>query len=351
MRSLHIITSTARRGAETFAVELAAALSSMGEDAAVVALARGTDAGFDLPWLGTSRRSPPTLAKLRRYARSADLVVAHGSSTLEACAMALAGSRAPFVYRSIGDPSYWVDAGRKRRSLGFLHRRAARHVALWPGAAEQLVQLYGVARERIDVIPNAVGGERWPVGGIQERSAAKIRFGVDMGQPCLAFVGALSPEKDVDAVLAVARVMPDACVLIAGDGTERARLELSAAASCPGRVRFLGSIADPRPVYLAADLLLLPSLSEGMPGVVIEAGLVGTASVVSAVGAVPEMIDHGLTGWLTRPNDHAEVITTVQDALPHAAIRGLAAADDFRSRFTMPKVANRWLQTLDAARG
>lgn len=351
MRSLHVITSTARRGAETFAVELAAELRRAGDEAEVVALTDSEDpATHDVVVLGRSRRSTAVLTALRSSARRAEVVVAHGSSTLEACAVALAGTSTPFVYRTIGDPSYWVTTRARRTALGFLHRRAARHVALWHGAADQLVDRYRLPRDRIDVIPNAVPGARWPRASEAERAAARLELQVGASRPCLAFVGALSPEKDVDAVLEVARAIPKAVVLIAGSGPERARLEAEAAQNDPARIRFLGSLVDPRPVYAAADLLLLPSLSEGMPGVVIEAGLVGTASVASRVGAIPEMIEDRHTGFLTPPEGHTRFVETVARSLPEARHAGREAAVDFMQRFTMNAVSGAWRASLAHAR-
>lgn len=242
MSSLHVITSTARRGAETFAVELVAELTRVGHEARVVALTGDDDpAAHDVAVLGTSRRSPSLLTGLRSGARRADVVVAHGSATLEACAIALAANSTPFVYRTIGDPSFWVTTRARRTALGFLHRRAARHVALWQGAADQLADRYRLSRDRIDVIPNAVPGARWSRASDAERAAARSELRVEPGRRCLAFVGALSPEKDVDAVLEVARAMPEAVVLVAGVGPERARLEAKAARIDPARIRFLGT--------------------------------------------------------------------------------------------------------------
>jgi glycosyltransferase involved in cell wall biosynthesis len=353
MRSLHVISTTARRGAQTFAVELTEELRRLGDNARVVALTADSDAAaHDVLALGSSRRSPSLLLGLRSHAQRADVVVAHGSSTLEACATALAGSYStPFIYRSIGDPSYWVSTRARRIALGFLHRRATRHVALWQGAADQLAKRYGLPRVRIDLIPNAVPAGRWPRATEADREAARLELGITRGQPCLAFVGALSPEKDVDAVLEVARAMQGAVLLIAGTGEERVRLESKAARIDPSRIRFLGSLQDTRQVYAAADLLLLPSLTEGMPGVVIEAGLVGTASVASNVGALPELVRHAETGFLAEPDDHYGFVATVARALPLARSMGDRAAYEFRRSFVMDVVAAQWRRTLRLAAG
>ena len=102
---LHVITSTQRRGAETFAVDLAAALGARGVASEVAALAPGAGDTLDVATLGPAGLAPATLRALRRRAAGAPAVVAHGSRTLPACALALAGRRTPVVYRSIGDPA------------------------------------------------------------------------------------------------------------------------------------------------------------------------------------------------------------------------------------------------------
>jgi glycosyltransferase involved in cell wall biosynthesis len=333
-------------------VELAEQLQRIGNDARLVALTGDDTAStHDVMVLGNSRRSRSVLSGLRSMARGADVVVAHGSATLEACAIALAASSTPFVYRTIGEPSYWASTRARRIALAVLHQRAARHVVLWKGAAEQLMEQYGLSPAQIDVIPNAVPGDRWTRATRAECLAARLRHGVPNGQPCLAFVGALSPEKDVDAVLEVANVLPEAVVLIAGTGPERSRLEARAGWIDPARIHFLGSIPDPWSVYVAADLLLLPSLSEGMPAVIIEAGLVGTASVATSVGAVPELISDGLSGFLARPGDHRGFAEAVRAALPFAAGAGSRAAEGLRQSFTIEAVAPRWSQAMARACG
>ena len=347
VRSLHVITSTARRGAETFATDLVKELNLGAHEARVVALHLSpSEQTHDVPVLGASRRSPSMLAELRRVAKQADIVVAHGSSTLEACVLGLAGSGVPFIYRTIGDPSYWVGSGSRRHRVGLMLRRAAANVVLWRGAADQLAVSYRIPRDRITVIPNAVPDSRFPVPSAAQRLEAREHYGVTKSTPCVCYVGALSSEKDVAAVILAVAEIDGAVGLIAGDGSHREKLQRHADKLSPGKVRLLGAVAEPQDVYAAADLLLLPSLSEGMPAVLIEAGLMGTATVASAVGAIPEMIDDGVTGFLTGPGDHAEFIRTVADALPFAAEVGARAAMVFRDRYSMAQIAGAWDELL-----
>jgi glycosyltransferase involved in cell wall biosynthesis len=347
LRSLHLITSNARRGAETFAVDLAAALLERGHEAEVAALSpSGGDELHEVPVLGPSRRSLATYRGLRRLAARTDVVVAHGASTLEACALGLTRTGVPFVYRTIGDPSYWVTTRTRREAVGILQRRAARHVALWERAAEQLARSYRLPRTGVDVIPNAVPRKRFERATPERRRQAREGLQVEEGRPCLLFVGALSPEKDVTTLLEAMRSLGDMLLLVAGDGPQRD--ELRAAASGQPNIRFLGPVRDPYNLYAAADLLLLPSRTEGMPAVVIEAGLVGTASVCTPVGAIPEMVVHGRSGFLFHTGDPVALAEAVFTAIPEAEEVGSRAAEAFATRYSIEAVSDQWAATLDA---
>ena len=93
IRILQVLTTDGRRGAETSALIVRDELRSRGLIAEAVALVAAADgAHLDIPVLGSKRLGLPTLRALRRAARAADLVIAHGSSTLPACSIALAGT-------------------------------------------------------------------------------------------------------------------------------------------------------------------------------------------------------------------------------------------------------------------
>jgi glycosyltransferase involved in cell wall biosynthesis len=346
--TLHVVTSDARRGAETFAVDLVTALVDSGQCAEVVALSpSGMGEVHDLPVLGRTRRSGSTLRRLRQSARRVDVVVAHGSATLEACSLGLAGTEVPFVYRTIGDPSYWVKSTWRRRGIGWMLRRAARNVVLWPVAGRALASLYGIPSDRIEVIPNAVPTSRFGLKDETVRHRARQRLGLPEEGPCLAFVGALSIEKDVATLLRALPSLRGTHLVVAGDGPEGPSLRLLAEDLAPRRVHWLGTVSDPLDVYTAADVHVLPSLSEGMPAVVVEAGLVGTPTVASAVGAVPEMIDDGDTGFLVPPGDPTILAAAITEALDCADHVGRRARTAFQERYDITTVASQWAKVID----
>ena len=341
---LHVITSTQRRGAETFAVDLAGALTARGVASNVVALSPGrTGATLAVPALGDSPLSPSSLRALRRRAGTAQMVVAHGSRTLPACGSALLGQRAPIVYRSIGDPGAWAGSGLRRARTRLLLRRMDAVAVLWPGAGESVRALHGVPAERIHVIPNGVPAARCPVPDAGARVAARRRLGLPPHGPVVAVIGALGPEKRVgDAVAAVAR-LPDTHLLVAGDGRDRSRLELQAAEEAPGRVHFAGTLPGPTDALAAADVVALPSRTEGMPGVLIEAGLSGVAVVATDVGGVAEIVRDDVTGLLVPPGDVAALTAALGRALAERDRLGRAARRHCLATFEIGAVADRWV--------
>ena len=352
---LHVVTSTQRRGAETFAVDLAAALADRGVPSRVVALAAGTgDDTLDVGTLGPSALGPTTLRALRRTAAGAAAVVAHGSRTLPACALALAGRRTPVVYRSIGDPAAWAGGGARRLRTRLLLARTAAVTALWPAAADAVHTLYGVPRGRLHVLPNGVPADRCPVPDAPARDAARSGLGIPDGVPVVAVIGALSPEKRVaDAVDAVAAV-DGAHLLVAGDGPDRASLERRASQALGDRAHFAGVLPGPGDALAAADVVVSCSRTEGMPGVLIEAGLAGRPAVATDVGGVAQIVRDGETGLLVRPGDVPGLTAGVVRALAERDRLGAAARAHCLATFEIGPVADGWadlLRSLGVAAG
>jgi glycosyltransferase involved in cell wall biosynthesis len=296
---------------------------------------------------------PGTLLALRRSARGADVVVAHGSRTLDACAVALAGSGTPFIYRSIGDPSAWSAHGVRRMRTALLLRRAARVTVLWPGAADTLRTLHGVPAGKIEVTPNGVAAEGHPVPGRADRVAARARLGLPAEAPVATCIGALSVEKRVDTAIEAVSRLPGVHLLVAGDGPERATLEAQATRAAPGRVHFAGVLPGSGEALAAADVVVLASRTEGMPGVLIEAGLAARPCVATAVGGVADVIDDGVTGVLVPP-DGAGLAPALADALGgllttgpgRLAEMGAAARHRCLDRFSLSTVASSWAALL-----
>jgi glycosyltransferase involved in cell wall biosynthesis len=144
-----------------------------------------------------------------------------------------------------------------------------------------------------------------------DRAAAKSALGVP--GPLLVAVGGLLSRKGQDLAIEALRSVPGATLLLVGEGPDRGRLE-RLAHGLP--VRFLGVRPhDELPGLLAAaDVMVLPTASEGLANAWVEALACGTPVVTSNVGGAPEVIDDPAFGRLVR-RDPAAIAAAVNELL------------------------------------
>lgn len=135
--------------------------------------------------------------------------------------------------------------------------------------------------------------------------AQHIEARTEPGGP-VVYAGRLSTEKGVDVLVEAMGRLPDARLIVAGEGARRGDLERLAGVVAPGRVRFVGRLPRDRVLDLVRDaaVVAVPSRwHENQPMAIIEAFAVGTPVVASDLGGVPELVIEGETGWLVPPND------------------------------------------------
>jgi glycosyltransferase involved in cell wall biosynthesis len=342
VRILQVITDTDRRGAQTFAVELGPRLVAYGHEVRTVALVSGASGGLGTPALGAKEFGPSTLRRLRDEMGQVEATIAHGSSTLLACALAGLGRGRPFVYRQISDPLYWAPTTARRLRVRLSYRRARHVVALTSEAADVLDRSFGVRRQRITVIPNGVDERRYRPTSATAAEAARRTLNLKPADFVIAFVGAVAAEKGIDDLVAS---LPDgARLIVVGDGPLRISV------SQDPRVHAIGVINDLASIYAAADVVALPSWTEQQPAVVLEAGLCGRPIVATAVGDLPAMVIEGKTGRLVPPHDRAALHAALCDIQADAVLRarlGAAAAEHVREHYSLTAVAEHWSQMLE----
>jgi glycosyltransferase involved in cell wall biosynthesis len=171
----------------------------------------------------------------------------------------------------------------------------------------------GMDAAKTVVLRNGVDANRFrPL----DRDALRARLGLT--GVVLLIAGNLVAEKGQDLAVAALPALPEATLLIAGDGPLRAELEqLAAQNGVSARVRFLGSLPQTELIdyYNAADLLLLTSTREGWPNVLLEAMACGTPAVAAAVGGCDEIITAPEAGMLLSERTPDALATTVRACL------------------------------------
>lgn len=346
VRTLHVITDRDRRGAQVHALDLSEGLRLAGVDADVVALAPGKHGDLlAVEALGSARLTPVALRNLRQHSRRYDVVVAHGSTTLIACAAAV-HPKVPFVYRQISDPLFWAGSWRRRIQTGLLLRRASSIVVLSDDVGAVFAAHYRLPRRELVTIPNAVPRAQWPMVTQQERLSARSALGLPADAAIGGFMGALVREKGADTAIRAIAAVPAAHLVILGEGPEHGLLRSLGERLAPQRVHFIGSTDQPRTILAAVDLLLLPSRGgDSMPAVLIEAGLCGIPSVATPVGAITGVVADHVTGRVVPIEDTAAFVTATGELLGDAGVRarlGSAARRHCCARFTIDAVVPQW---------
>jgi glycosyltransferase involved in cell wall biosynthesis len=224
-------------------------------------------------------------------------------------------------------------------------RRADLVIAVSQALATQCEKA-GVRRERLCVIPNAVETDGLIGATVVDLRAA---LGLPAGCPLVLSVGRLSVEKGhrylVEAARRVVQGRHDAHFVVLGDGRERRRLaEQARRLGLNGRFLFPGFRSDAPELMAQADVLALPSLTEGLPNVVLEAFAAGVPVVATAVGGVPELVRDGENGWLVPRGDSARLASALIVALSdpgESARRGRSGQELVRADYTFAAQAAR----------
>jgi glycosyltransferase involved in cell wall biosynthesis len=364
MRTLHIDFGRRWRGGQRQCALLCAHLAREGHETHLVCrrdapLARSLDGSpVRMHGLAPAGEADPfalhALAHLLRELRP-DLIAAHEAHAWGLAALARAAARvgAPLVYhRRIDRPlrRAWPGSWRIARTERFV---------CVSEAIGELLAAQGIERARIRVVHSGTPAlERVP--GARERVRGELGLGADAW--LLVSVGGLIPHKGhallIDAFARVASDLPRAALMIAGDGPLRETLRRRAAESgVEARVHWLGERRDVGTLLSAADLLVHPSLTEGLGTTLLDAASLGLPIVAARAGGIPEFVRDGETGRLVEPGNAAALAEGIARALRERdATRAMAEAAralqalSFTDRAMGGKTLACYAQVLDEAR-
>jgi glycosyltransferase involved in cell wall biosynthesis len=284
-------------------------------------LDRASDEGFEA--LALRHDTPHFAAAIREIANllqagNAKILCCHGYKAILLGRVAARRAGVPAVAVSRG----WTYENTKVRGYEFLERVSLRWmdrvICVSAGQAAK-VRRAGVPDERVQVIPNGIRTERFE----NPRPDYRTRLHEFFAAPVRRVVGAagrLSPEKGfsvlVDAAESVVSRDPSIGFVLFGEGPLRESLTHAIARrGLAGRFVLAGFRADLDAFVPHFDLMVLPSFTEGMPNVVLEAFASGVPVVASDVGGIPELVEDGASGRLVQPGDPGALSKAILEVL------------------------------------
>jgi alpha-1,3-rhamnosyl/mannosyltransferase len=219
-------------------------------------------------------------------------------------------------------------------------RRARRVIAVSETTRRDLLEVYGVAPERVVAVPNGVGTRFQPVA--DARAEVERRFA--LAEPYLLFVGALQPRKNAPALVAayarLVRKGAEPLLVLAGNdrgGGDQVRAAI-ADYGLEARVRLLGYVSEPDlpALYSAAEALVFPSLYEGFGIPALEAMACGVPVAASSTTGLGEAVGDAAVTF--DPSSVGAIAEAVERLLDDVSLRqrlraeGLARAAEFTWR-------------------
>ncbi|MEK7703135.1 MAG: glycosyltransferase [Nitrospirota bacterium] len=192
--------------------------------------------------------------------------------------------------------------------ISFFSRGFEKIISDSHSVTEHMIVVQGLPAEKIATIYNGIDTDLYATALRDE--ALLSEFGIPMGSKIIGAVGRLESEKNHATLLSafqkVSRIIPNAYLVIVGDGTLRDQLTAQARSlHIDTHVVFLGSRRDVYRLLPLFDLFVLPSKSEGLPLAILEAMAAKIPIVATRVGGIPEIIRDQETGWLVPPEDSA----------------------------------------------
>lgn len=255
-----------------------------------------------------------------------------------------------------GHPSYWPDSCLMRLMVliglvgldGIVANSQAAASALERHNKRYLPPLY--------VVPNAV-----LVPDLDNRESLRLnlakKWHLQPDIPWLVGLGRLDRNKNWGLLLAAYRKLirqgTRFHLVLIGEGPERKHLEMeSSKLHLMDCIRFVGSHPEASAILPAFDLLCLPSRSEGLPNVAMEASAAGLPVVATTVGGVPEVVEDGMTGFLVPPDDAHALAKRLEQLLTDPSLRcrmGQAGREKMQREFSVERMVTQMIAVYEDA--
>ncbi|GIV35630.1 MAG: hypothetical protein KatS3mg032_0009 [Cyclobacteriaceae bacterium] len=318
MKILQLIQKPQLRGAEVFACQLSNQLLQAGHEVLMFSLFPGDS---PLPFAGKHipLHRPPgnrffdyrgwKLLAQCIYDFKPDVVQANAGDTLKYAVLSklLFRWKAPVVFRNGSVMSRYIQSPVVKAWNAFLMRNVTYVVSVSDESSMDLVKLFPFMQNRIRTIPIGIDLPALPSTTTKTKSY-------------IVHIGGFTFEKNHTRLLHIFKRLherhPELSLWLVGDGPLRKMIEQQTAEmGLSSVVKFLGIQNDVMPLLQSAKILVLPSVIEGLPGVILEAMYCKIPVVAYAVGGVPEVVKNRVTGWLVQAGDEAGFVNAVNEVL------------------------------------
>jgi glycosyltransferase involved in cell wall biosynthesis len=352
----HVLSSFGQGGQERVAADLARLQCAAGHQVLAISIAPGpegpTAAAFRAAGaradtiekrLGVDPSLPVRLAAhLRRH--HVDVVHTHNPPALIYGAPAAWLAGAAVVHSKHG-----MNPDRPRRL--WLRRAAAKlvdaYVAVSPSVATKALEQRDCESSRLHVIPNGIDIVKFAPS---RHGRLKIRdeLGIPHDAWVVGTVGRLAPEKDQALLVdAMAPLLSEGRrLVIVGDGPEREALRARIGSLPAGRhVHMLGEREDVESILAALDAFALTSRTEGLPLVLLEAMATGLPVLSTAVGGIPDLLEHRVTGLLAGAGDWAAFTSNLECLSMDGSLSrqvGEAGRREVHQRYSLDRMAREY---------
>lgn len=216
--------------------------------------------------------------------------------------------------------------------------RLSDHIVAVSAKQQQKVTDLGIPNDKVTVIHNCINVN----GRVEPTASIRTELGLESDALLVISAGRLSPEKNyggmIDAAKIVAEKNRNVNFAVFGEGVLRAELEEKiTTAGLSDRFFLPGFHTGMQSILSEIDIFVLPSFTEGLPNVILEAFAAGKPVVATAVGGTPEVVEDGVSGFLTdpqKPEYMAECILRLAEDPELRKVMGTRGLESVKKNYT-----------------
>jgi len=349
MNVLQLITRQQFRGAEVFALNLTEFLRDKGNVVIIAAILPPINKDFGVQFNPIDILSDnkifgfKALKQLARLVSERDIAIvqANASITLKYAVLSrlLFRWEVPIVYRNASIASSWIKGPVHKAYNKWLLNQVDRIACVSERSRDDLVYFFSIPLETTVVIENGTSVPPFN----QKSKNAKIN---------LLHIGAFTPEKNHEMLIRVFNELclerDDLTLTLAGSGSLEANIKnMTVQMNLSSKVEFKGSVTDVGSLMRNADLVLLTSKVEGLPGVLIEAGANGVPFVSTDVGSIRDLVPDDYQQFVVPLHDEGRFVTECRKLLNNSILTekyGAALYYRIKERFSIDQIGGQFVE-------